>query len=69
LALPANHAFVVQLSREALGTHNSFHGRAEHVVSGRATHFETVDELLVFIQHVLAILRESRGSATGSGKA
>jgi len=52
--LPANHAFVVQLSREALGTRDSFRGRAEHVVSGRTTHFETVDELLAFIQRVLA---------------
>jgi hypothetical protein len=44
----------VQLSQEALGTHASFRGRAEHVVSGRATHFETLDELLGFIQRVLA---------------
>jgi hypothetical protein len=58
--LPANHAFVVQLSREALGTHNSFRGRAEHIVSGRIAHFETVDELLAFIQQVLATLRVSR---------
>jgi hypothetical protein len=67
--LPAKHAFVVQLSREALGTHDSFSGRAEHVVSGRATHFETVDELLAFIQRVLARLRQSRESGEGSEEA
>ena len=39
--LTAGGAFVVQLSREALGTQASFRGRAEHVVSGHATHFET----------------------------
>ena len=67
--LPANHAFVVQLSREALGTHNSFRGRAEHVVSGRAAHFETLDELLAFTQRVLAGLRESGESGEGSAEA
>jgi hypothetical protein len=50
----------VQLSREALGTHDSFRGRAEHVVGGRTAHFETVDELLAFIQQVLATRRVSR---------
>ena len=64
--LLANHAFVVQLSRDALGTQDSFRGRAEHVVSGRATHFETVDELLAFIQRELARLREAR-QAGGEG--
>jgi hypothetical protein len=53
----------VQLSREVLGTHASFRGRAEHVVSGRATHFETVEELLAFIQQVLATLREDGGGS------
>jgi hypothetical protein len=66
--LLAHHAFVVQLSREALGTHDSFRGRAEHVVSGRATHFETVDELLAFIERELTRLRESRKSGGGSGE-
>jgi hypothetical protein len=66
--LLANHAFVVQLSREALGTRDSFRGRAEHVVSGRATHFETVDELLAFTERELTRLRESRKSSGGSGE-
>jgi len=59
----------VQLSREALGTQDSFRGRAEHVVSGRATHFETVEELLTFIQRELARLHESRKSGEGSEQA
>ena len=67
--LPANHAFVLQLTREALGTQDSFRGRAEHVVSGQAAHFETLDELLVFVQRVLARLRESRESGDGSAEA
>ena len=53
----------MQLSHEALGTRDSFRGRGEHVVSGRATHFETVDELLAFIQRELAGLRASRKSS------
>jgi hypothetical protein len=58
----------VQLSREALGTQDSFRGRAEHVVSGRATHFETVEELLAFVQRELARLRAS-GKSSGEGAA
>ena len=58
-ALPANHAFVVQLSHDALGTPASFRGRAEHVVSGHATHFETLEELLAFMQHELATAAQS----------
>jgi hypothetical protein len=67
--LPANHAFVVQLSDEALGTRESFRGRAEHVVSGRAIHFETLDELLAFIQRELARLPETCKSGAGSAEA
>ena len=67
--LPANHAFVVQLSGEAVGTHDSFCGRVEHVVSGRATHFETLEELSAFIQRVLARLREADKAGEGNEKA
>jgi hypothetical protein len=59
----------VQLSREAWGTHDSFRGRAEHVVSGRAAHFETLEELLAFIQQVLARLREPDKAGEGNEKA
>jgi hypothetical protein len=55
--LPAEHAFVVQLSSTATGTRASLSGRVEHVASGRAAHFETLDELLAFIRQVLATLR------------
>jgi hypothetical protein len=57
----------VQLSREALGTHASFRGRAEHVVSGHATHFETLDALLAFIQGELARQREPRDPDAAPG--
>jgi len=58
----------VQLSREAAGTHASFRGRAEHVVSGHATHFETLEELLAFIQGELAGQRTSSDSAEESAE-
>ena len=45
------------LARSA-GTHASFRGRAEHVVSGRATLFEMLDELLAFIRREVARLRD-----------
>jgi hypothetical protein len=32
-------------------------GRVEHVVSGQVTHFHAVEELLTFMQHVLAGVR------------
>jgi len=32
-------------------------GRVEHVVSGQATRFDTLDELLAFLARVLATVR------------
>jgi hypothetical protein len=56
---PAKRAFVVQFSAEALGTRDSFNGRAEHVATGRAAHFATVEELLAFVENSLRRLRET----------
>ena len=53
----------MQFAREALGTQVSLCGRAEHVVSGHAIHFETLDELLSFIQAELTGQREPGESA------
>ena len=58
----------MQLARQALGTRASFHGRAEHVVSGHATHFETLDALLAFIQGELAGQQESSDQAEASAE-
>jgi hypothetical protein len=52
--LPADYAFVVQFRAEAkLGT-GQCTGRVEHVVSGQATHFDSVEELLAFMARVLS---------------
>ena len=50
-------AFVVQFRVETNVTHGRYAGRVEHVVSGQATHFASLEELLAFIGRVLATVR------------
>ena len=52
--LPTNHAFLVQFRAQSLETPMAWEGRVEHVVSGQVTHFHALEELLTFMQHVLA---------------
>jgi hypothetical protein len=47
-------AFVVQFRTETDVACGCVKGRVEHVVSGHATHFASVEELLAFIERVLA---------------
>ena len=54
--LPAERAFVVQLHVEADVTRGRVIGRAVHVVSGQATHFDSLDTLLMFMDQVLMSL-------------
>ena len=55
-SLPTNRAFVVQLYAEAEMEHGEFSGRVEHIVSMRATHFDSQEELIAFlIQTVLSL--------------
>jgi hypothetical protein len=54
--LPVQRAFVVQLHATAAIAQGQLAGRVEHVVSGQATHFHTLEELLAFIARVLATL-------------
>ena len=51
---PADRAFVVQVAVAELGMPDVPLGRAEHVVSGKATRFASWAELVVFIEQVLA---------------
>ena len=55
--LSPSRAFVVQFRTETQVAQGRVRGRVEHVVSGQATHFASVEELLAFIGHVLASLR------------
>jgi len=50
-------AFVVQFRAETELERGRVVGRVEHVVSGQATRFHTLDELLAFLARVLATVR------------
>jgi hypothetical protein len=53
---PVQRAFVVQVHATAAVVHGHLAGRVEHVLSGQAAHFHTVDDLLAFIARVLTAL-------------
>ena len=56
-SLPTNRAFVVQFGALPTGTSPPYEGRVEHVVSGQATHFHSLEELLAFISRVLTAVQ------------
>lgn len=56
VSLPANRAFVVQLAAEAKPEQGAVSGRVEHVVSMKATHFHSVEELMNFMARMLTAL-------------
>jgi hypothetical protein len=57
--LQYKRAFVVQFRTETDITAAQFDGRVEHVASGRATRFHSLDELLGFIAELLAEFRDT----------
>ena len=57
-SLPTNRAFVVQLHAEAKVKQGEFKGRVEHIVSMRATHFDSLEELVTFIVQAVTTLPE-----------
>ena len=54
LPLPTNRAFVVQFRAQPSGVPFVWDGRVEHVVSGQATHFHSLEEFVAFISRVLS---------------
>jgi hypothetical protein len=54
--LSPHRAFVVQFRPKTDVARGCLKGRVEHVVSGQATHFASLEELLAFIGQVLATL-------------
>ena len=48
--LPAERAFVVQLRADADLGRGSVHGRIEHVVSGAAGLFDSVEQLIAWMR-------------------
>jgi len=58
-SLPTNRAFVVQLHADAQVEQSEFRGRVEHIVSMRATHFHSLEELTAFmVQMVTTVEKE-----------
>ena len=57
--LSPHRAFVVQFQAETKVARGRYAGRVEHVVSGQATHFASLEELLAFIGQVLATVHAS----------
>ena len=53
-------AFVVQFRTETDMGRGRCAGRVEHVVSGQATHFDSLEELLAFMARVLKQQQERR---------
>jgi hypothetical protein len=60
-SLSVHRAFVVEFDAEADLQAGRVMGRVEHVVSGRATSFQSQETLLAFMAQVL---REVRGDST-----
>jgi hypothetical protein len=56
-ALSPYRAFVVQFRAETEVEQGRCTGRVEHVVSGQATRFASLEELLAFMAQVLATVR------------
>ena len=55
--LSVHWAFVVHLRTNSDVLHGHIAGRVEHVVSGQSIHFDSLEELLAFIDQVLANVR------------
>jgi hypothetical protein len=51
--LSRHWAFVVQLREGTALTPEALHGRVEHIESGQAMHFSSVEDLLAFMTRVL----------------
>ena len=56
-SLPTQLAFVVQFATGTEIAQGRLRGRVEHVGSGHATHFATLDDLLAFMAQVLTTLQ------------
>ena len=62
---PLDHAFVVQLRREVVVS-SAIIGRIEHIVSGRACRFESMAELVSFVERTLGGLELASGAEPGT---
>lgn len=56
-SLSPHRAFVVHFRTNSEVAQGRMAGRVEHVASGQATHFSSLEELLAFMGRVLATVR------------
>ena len=61
-ALPTNRAFVVQFRPPAPDGAPAYDGRVEHLVSGEAARFHSLEELLAFMVRVLTDVQRPSGA-------
>ena len=52
---PIQHAFVVQFAADTMLGDTGLGGHVEPIVSGQATRFQPVEELLAFVTRVLQV--------------
>jgi hypothetical protein len=62
-SLPANRAFVVQFRPQPNEALPQYAGRAEHLVSGQVTRFQSLEELLAFMVRVLTDVQDESTSS------
>ena len=55
-----SNSFVIQFQAETEVEPNTLTGRIEHVASNRMTHFNTLEELLTFVNQVLRKAQEEQ---------
>jgi hypothetical protein len=63
VSLPTNRAFVVQFRTQPASPSPPYEGRVEHLVSGQAARFHSLEELLAFMIRVLTEVQEQSGAA------
>ena len=68
IGLPAERAFVIQLRADANLARGIVRGRVEHVLSGTAAHFRSVEELLGCMREIFA-RRNGAGSRAETASA
>lgn len=66
--LSVHCAFVVHLRANSDIAQGRLAGRVEHVVSGQATRFTSLEELLAFITQVLATVRAPPPGTLGNSR-
>ena len=66
-AFSPSRAFVVQFRDETQIEDGRIVGRVEHVVTGQASHFESIDALLAFLAQILSEVRKTSAAEDPSG--